>query len=97
MGKMSKAAKEKMDKMFSELAEVLMEYDKLDGQINSMKADIKAYMTKNNLTEIIGQEHKATYKPVNQSRIDAKKLKEDHPRIAKKYTVDSSYMRFNFT
>ncbi len=86
-----------MDNLFKELAEAMMEYKKLEKAVDDMKADIKRYMEDNKLTEYVGKEHKVTYKEVSQTKIDRKKLEAEHPRIAKKYTVESSYMRLNFT
>lgn len=87
----------KMDNLFKELAEAIMVQKQIEKQIDGMKSDIRAYMEKNNLHEIMGSEHKAKLIEVNQTKLDRKKLEEDHPRIAKRYTVDSSYMRLNFT
>ena len=64
--------------------------------IEDLSNQIKTYMTRYNLDELKGDEHKATYKMVSSERLDAKALKEAHPRIAKQYTVDNSYMRLNF-
>lgn len=86
-----------MDKLFRELAKAMMKQKELEKAVDAMKDDIKKYMVENKLNEIIGKEHKVTYKEIQQTKLDRKRLEEEHPRIAKKYTVDSSYMRLNFT
>ena len=86
-----------IDETFKALAELKMAQKKLENEADELMGQIKKYMTDNKLTELIGEEHRALYRMVSQSRIDSTKLREEHPRIAKKYTVDNSYMRFNFT
>lgn len=86
-----------MDSLFKELAEAMMIQKQVEKTVNDLKADIKEYMEKNNLEEIIGTEHKATYKKIPQTKFDRKQFEEDHPRMIKKYLVDNSYMRLNFT
>ena len=85
-----------IDTTFRKLAECNMKQKELESEIESLKEEIKSYMITNKVSEVVGKEHKATYKEITQTKIDRKKLEEDHPRIAKKYTTKSSYMRLNF-
>lgn len=64
--------------------------------IDGLKDQLKAYMTANDLDTLTGNEHKATYKPVESSRLDTKALKKELPEIAARYTTTTSTMRFTF-
>lgn len=45
---------------------------------------------------LAGSEHKATYKAVTSSRVDATALKKELPEIAAKYTKTTTARRFTF-
>lgn len=64
--------------------------------IDGLKDQLKSYMTENNLDTLSGDEHKATYKMVESSRVDTKALKAELPEIANRYTTTSQTMRFTF-
>lgn len=85
-----------IDKTFKKLAECNMKQKELEKEIEDLREEIKSYMVENKVSEVVGKEHKATYKEITQTKIDRKRLEEEHPRIAKKYTTQSSYMRLNF-
>lgn len=85
-----------VDKVFAELAKYKLLQKETEKVIEDLSNQIKSYMTKKQYEELVGKEHRATYKLVESSRIDSKALAEAHPRIAKKFTVDNSYMRLNF-
>lgn len=89
--------KSEVNEKFSRLAELLISQKQIEAQVADLKDTIKEYMEKNKLSELVGTEHKATYKEISQMRLDRKALEAEHPRIAKKYLVDASYMRLNFS
>lgn len=64
--------------------------------IDGLKDQIKSYMTENGIDTVNGNEHKATYKAVESSRVDTTALKKELPDIAARYTKTSSTMRFTF-
>lgn len=64
--------------------------------IDGIKDKLKAYMTENGLDTLNGDEHRATYKPVESSRLDTKALKKELPDVAERYTTTTSTMRFTF-
>lgn len=83
--------------IMKELAQYNRIADETAAIIDGLKDKLKGYMTENNLDELIGEEHKATYKEVINNRIDTTALKAELPDIAKKYTKSTPSMRFNFS
>lgn len=61
-----------------------------------IEAEIKAYMTESGIAELIGDEHKATYKEVISNRFDSTAFKKDHADMYESYKKKSSSMRFTF-
>jgi len=64
--------------------------------IDGLKDELKGYMVQNGLDTLTGDEHKATYKMVESSRVDTRALKKELPEIADRYTTTSQTMRFTF-
>lgn len=81
--------------VMSEIAKQKRIMDEATAIINGLKASLKDYMTEQKIEELIGEEHKAKYRSIDKYVIDTNALKEDHPRIAKKYTVNKPYMRLD--
>jgi predicted transcriptional regulator len=86
-----------INKTFSELAKYQMMQKEIAEEIETLKSAVKDYMLDMGVDELIGTEHRATYREVKQTKLDRKALEAEHPRIAKKYLVDNSYMRLNFS
>lgn len=85
------------NKMFSDLASLKMMKKELDAEIEAKEAEIKALMDKTCATELIGTEHKATYKEVISNRFDSKAFKADgYEELYKAYQKPSASMRFTF-
>ena len=82
--------------MFSELAQYTRIMEEATATVDSLKDEIKRYMEEHNTDVITGNEHKATYKAVQSSRIDTTALKHDMPDIAQQYTKTASTKRFLF-
>lgn len=81
--------------VMSEIAKQKMIIDEAENVLKDLKNSLKQYMTENHIEEIIGEEHKAKYRSIDKYVIDTNLLKEEHPRIAKKYTVNRPYMRLD--
>lgn len=62
----------------------------------TLEAEVKEYMTANALTELIGDEHRATYKEIISNRFDSKAFKADHADMYTAYQKSSTSMRFTF-
>lgn len=88
--------KKEINKRFKALAKKRNQRDSLDVEIKAMEDELKAYMTEAELNELIGDEHKATWKEVISNRIDTKLLKAEMPKVAERYTKASTSMRFTF-
>lgn len=85
------------NKMFSDLASLKMMKKELDAEIEAKEAEIKALMDRTCVTELIGTEHKATYKEVVSNRFDSKAFKADgYEELYKAYQKPSASMRFTF-
>ena len=89
-------ANKEINAIMAELAQYQRIADETAGIIDGLKDQLKAYMTANDLDTIAGDEHKATYKPVESSRLDTKALRKELPEIADRYTTTTSTMRFTF-
>lgn len=81
-------------KTIAEYARIAEEAQKV---VDENKELLKAYMTEAELTELIGDEHKATYKEVISNRFDSKAFKAaGHEDLYKAFTKPSTSMRFTF-
>lgn len=85
-----------INEIMTQLAQYTRMSEETTAIIEDLRGQLKDYMTENNLDTLVGDEHKATYKPVESSKIDTKALKAELPEIAARYTTTSSFMRFNF-
>lgn len=90
-------ANKELNAIMEQLAQYQRMAEETAGIIDGLKDELKAYMTANNLETITGDEHKATYKAVESSRIDTKALKNELPDIATRYTTTTTTMRFTFS
>ena len=85
-----------IDLKFKELAEYIRMEDELKAAIDAVKDEIKKYMEETDQEEIIGAEHKVTYKAVSTSRVDTTALRKELPEIAARYTITNNSLRFTF-
>jgi len=86
-----------LNAIMADLAQYQRIADETTAIIDGLKDELKAYMTANNLDTITGDEHKATYKQVESSRLDTKALRNELPEIADRYTTTTHTMRFTFS
>ena len=82
--------------IMAELAQYTRMAEEIAATVDGLKDTIKKYMEENQLETLTGNEHKATYKTVTISRIDATALKRNAPDIAEKYTKTTETKRFTF-
>lgn len=83
-----------MEKRIEALKELLQVKEELEAKIASLQDSIKAEMEEMNTDEIKGEGFTVTWKEVVSHRIDTKALKAKCPKIAERYTVESTYRRF---
>lgn len=81
---------------FKELAQYKAMRAQADAEIERLEKAIKDHMTESEQDTLIGDEHKATYKPVTSNRFDSKAFKADHGDMYTEYTKSSTSMRFTF-
>jgi predicted phage-related endonuclease len=86
-----------INEIMKELAEYTRIIEDATATADSLRDMLKSYMIEHELDTLTGAEHKATYKPITQARIDGKALKEAMPDVAERFTKSSSYLRFVFT
>ena len=79
-----------------ELAKLRTMKAELEELITREEQELKQFMSDNELTELIGLEHKASYRPVVSTRIDTAELKRRYPEVAAACSKTSSSMRFTF-
>lgn len=82
--------------MFSELAQYSNMLEEITAVVEGLKDEIKAYMLAAGKDEIIGSEHRASYKAVTSSRLDSKALKASYPDIVQAFTKQTETKRFLF-
>ena len=83
--------------IFREMAQYRTIIAEAQKELDRLEAETKAFMTANEMTELIGDEHKATYKEVVSNRFDSKKFKADgYEDLYKAYQKSSSSMKFTF-
>lgn len=90
-----------MDKnRINEVMKTIAEYSRIAEEAQKVVEEnreiLKAYMTEAELTELIGDEHKATYKQVISNKFDSTAFKKDHADMYEAYKKESSSMRFTF-
>lgn len=83
-----------LDAVVQELRELERLKEDLDAEIEAKKDLIKQAMTEQHVEELRGNDWKATWKSVTQSRVDTTRLKVELPDVAAKYITRSSYRRF---
>ena len=80
----------------SAYAETVNFIDELKKEAETLKAEILAFMESQNLTELNGTEHKATYKTIISKRFDSKALEKVNPALYNEFVKETETKRFNF-
>lgn len=84
------------NKIFKEIAICRNTEAEAKARREELEAQIKAYMLAEDLTELIGEEHRALYTEVVSNKFDTTKFKKKLPELAKQFMKTTSYMRFDF-
>lgn len=82
--------------IMAELAQYIRMQEEAAAMVESLKDQLKAQMQAAGVDTLAGDEHKATYKAVTNSRVDTTALKRDLPEIAAQYTKTTTARRFTF-
>lgn len=85
-----------LDTIMAELAQYIRMQEEAAAMVESLKDQLKERMAAAGVESLAGSEHKATYKAVTSSRVDATALKKELPEIAAKYTKTTTARRFTF-
>ena len=84
------------NKIMKELAEYTRIQEEARAKAEELKSLLKAFMEEQHTDTLTGTEHKATYKPVQATRIDGKRLKAEKPETYLEYVIHGVTMRFTF-
>ena len=86
-----------INETFKEYAQYLMMQKELEKKINAIKSEITQYMTANQQTELIGDEHKAILSTFSRSSFDTKAFKAADPKTFEKFSKSSvvTSLKFN--
>ena len=85
-----------IDNLLSQYAQYKLLSEQAAQQLDIIREKIIQAMQAAGTDTIAGTEHKSSYKPVKQSRIDSRRLSAELPEVAKEYTCTVEYMRFTF-
>ena len=84
------------NKIFKEMAQYKLMIKEAEKELKAREAQVKALMEEQGIDELIGDEHKATWKEVTSNTFDSKAFKADHADVYELYKKPSSTMRFTF-
>lgn len=84
------------NKIMKELAEYVRIQEEAKAKAEELKSLLKDYMETQHTDTLAGTEHKATYKPVQSTRIDGKRLQAEKPETYREYVIQGVTMRFTF-
>lgn len=88
---------EEIQKTMKELAEFTVMQNELEAQIDSLKDEIKEYMTEQGIDEVISEDgSKATWREVLSSRFASTEFKKVHADLYKAFTKQTVSKRFTF-
>lgn len=88
---------EEINNTMRELAEYSKMQEELTAQIESLKDEIKAYMTDEGIDEVIGDNgEKATWRDVISNRFASTEFKKVHADLYKAFTRQTTSKRFTF-
>lgn len=82
--------------IFKEIAELRMMEAECKAQREALENEIKEYMTAEGMAELLGTEHKATYKEVESLKFNSSLFKSRHADMYEAFRTPSKTMRFTF-
>lgn len=89
--------KKDINEIMRELAEYTALKEEMEMQIESLKDEVKTYMTENGVDEVLSDNgSKATWREVISNRFDSTSFKKDFLDIYKEYTKKTTSKRFTF-
>lgn len=86
---------EELTEKVHRLKELMRQAEDINTTIDNIKNDIKAHMEKNDLTELVGEDWKVTWKSIDSMRFDQKSFSSKHPELFESFKVSSSSRRFD--
>lgn len=89
--------RDEINAKFKELAQWKLMEAEAKANKEAVEAELKAYMTEAELTELIGDEHKATYKEEVRNTFDSKAFRVGHSDLYEAFKKPSTTMRFTFS
>lgn len=87
---------ENINRLFSELAKYRMIKDETENEIKRLETAIKNEMAARGVSEIVGNEHKATISSFSKLTFDSKLFKMEEPELYGIYSKQVQQSRFIF-
>ena len=88
--------KQTINEVMKTIAEYAMIAEEAQKVVDANKELLKGYMTEAGLEELIGDEHKASYKTFEERRFDSTAFKKDHADMYEAYRKPQMKSRFTF-
>ena len=88
--------KQTINEVMKTIAEYAMIAEEAQKVVDENKELLKGYMTEAGLEELIGDEHKASYKTFEERRFDSTAFKKDHADMYEAYRKPQMKSRFTF-
>lgn len=89
--------RESTNKMMAEIASMRMLKAEAEAELKKLEDELKAIMEAEGIEELVGDEHKVTWKSVTSSRFDSTAFKKaGHEDLYKEFSKPSTSMRFTF-
>lgn len=85
-----------INEKFRELAQYKLMLEETKKEVETIEAEIKAYMEESGKDELIGDEHKATWREYQERRFDSTAFKKDHADMYEAYRVSQTKRPFKF-
>lgn len=82
--------------IFKRIARLRNKEAELKAEREALENEIKEYMTAEGLAELLGKEHKATYKEVESMKFNSTLFRSEHADMYEAFKTSSKSMRFTF-
>lgn len=86
-----------INKTMKEIAEYRMMKKQAEAQLAKLEGELKKYMLDEGYSQLMSDEHVATYAPVTSNRFDSALFRADNPAMYEAYKRIDTTMRFTFS
>lgn len=82
--------------VFKRIARIKSKEAELKAEREALENEIKAYMEEQGLAELLGKEHKVTYKEIESMKFNSTLFRAEHADMYEAFKTPSKSMRFTF-